>query len=236
RCRAAGIPDEVPFATKNEHFRWMLQRAIDAGGPFAWVTADEAYGQVKYLRVWLEQRGVGYVLATRVNDTVITSGWREVRVDGLVAALPRHAWKRLSGGPGSHGERVYDWARVAIRPVWEDGAGHWVLARRSVKDPTDIAHYVCYGPVATRLKDLVKVAAARWAIEESFQVAKNECGLDQYEVRRYPGWYRHITLAMLAHAFLAAMAAAAAKRGQQKRFRRAGPAHRRGRNTAAPGI
>ncbi|MFF4675103.1 IS701 family transposase [Streptomyces sp. NPDC001279] len=213
RCRAAGIPDEVPFATKNEHFRWMLQRAIDAGVPFAWVTADEAYGQVKHLRVWLEQRGVGYVLATRVNDTVITSGWREVRVDGLVAALPRQAWKRLSGGSGSHGERVYDWARVAIRPVWEDGAGHWVLARRSVKDPTDIAHYVCYGPVATRLKDLVKVAAARWAIEESFQVAKNECGLDHYQVRRYDAWYRHITLAMAALAALTAIRARELEKG-----------------------
>ncbi|GAA2281402.1 hypothetical protein GCM10010430_79320 [Kitasatospora cystarginea] len=166
------MPDDVPFATKNEHFRWMLQRAIDAGVPFAWVTADEAYGQVKHLRVWLEQRGIGYVLATRVNDTVITTRWREVRVDELVATLPRQAWKRLSGGKGSHGERVYDWARVAIRPVWEDGVGHWVLARRSVSDPTELAHYVCYGPVATRLKDLVKVAAARWAVEESFQVAR----------------------------------------------------------------
>ena len=213
RCRAADIDDSVPFATKNEHFRWMLQRAIDAGVPFAWVTADEAYGQVKHLRCWLEERGVAYVLATKVNDTVVTVRWADARVDALVAALPRQAWKRLSGGQGSHGERIYDWARVAIRPVWENGSGHWVLARRSISDPTDIAYYVCYGPVGTRLKDLVKVAAARWAVEECFQIAKNECGLDHYQVRLYRAWYRHITLAMAALAYLTAVRAKEAKKG-----------------------
>jgi SRSO17 transposase len=213
RCRTAGIPDEVPFATKNEHFRWMLQRAIDAGIPFAWVTADEAYGQVKHLRFWLEERRIAHVLATKVNDTVITTGWKEVRVDELIAALPRQAWKPISGGQGSHGERLYDWARVAIRPVWENGFGHWVLARRSLSDPTEIAHYVCYGPLGARLKDLVKVAAARWAVEESFQVAKNECGLDHYQVRLYRAWYRHITLAMAALAYLTAVRAHEATKG-----------------------
>lgn len=213
RCRAAGIDDEVGFATKNEHFRRMLQRAIDAGVPFAWVTADEAYGQVKHTRVWLEGRKVAYVLATKVNDTVVTTGWAETRVDDLIAALPRQRWKRLSGGPGAHGERVYDWARVAIRPCWEDGFGHWVLARRSVADPTEIAYYVCYGPVSSRLKDLVKVAAARWAVEECFQTAKGECGLDHYQVRLYRAWYRHITLSMAALAYLTAIRAAEAVKG-----------------------
>lgn len=209
RCRAAGIEDCVPFATKNEHFKWMLQRAIDAKVPFAWVTADEAYGQVKHLRVWLEERRVAYVLATKVNDTVVTTGW----ADALIAALPRQAWKRLSGGQGSHGERIYDWARAAIRPVWQNGFGHWVLARRSVSDPIEVAYYVCYGPLGTRLKDLVKVAAARWAVEESFQVAKNECGLDHYQVRLYRAWYRHITLAMAALAYLTAVRATEAIKG-----------------------
>lgn len=213
RCRAAGIDDEIGFATKNEHFRRMLQRAIDAGVPFAWVTADEAYGQVKHTRVWLEGRKVAYVLATKVNDTVVTTGWAETRVDDLIAALPRQRWKRLSGGPGAHGERVYDWARVAIRPCWEDGFGHWVLARRSVADPTEIAYYVCYGPVSSRLKDLVKVAAARWAVEECFQTAKGECGLDHYQVRLYRAWYRHITLSMAALAYLTAIRAAEAVKG-----------------------
>lgn len=168
----------------------MLQRAIDAGVPFAWVTADEAYGQVKHTRFWLEQRKIAHVMATKVNDTVVTTGWAEARVDKLIAALPRQRWKRLSGGAGAHGERVYDWARVAIRPCWEDSFGHWVLARRSVSDPTEIAYYVCYGPAASRLKDLLRVAAARWAVEECFQTAKGECGLDHYQVRLYRAWYR----------------------------------------------
>ncbi|MFD7137918.1 IS701 family transposase [Streptomyces sp. NPDC059894] len=213
RCRSAGIGDEVAFATKNEHFRWMLQRAIDAGVPFAWVTADEAYGQVKHLRFWLEERGVAYVLATKVNDTVITARGGESRVDALVAALPRQRWKRLSGGAGAHGERIYDWARIPIRYAWENGFGHWVLARRSVSDLSEIAYYVCYGPVTSRLKDLVRVAAARWAVEECFQSAKGECGLDHYQVRLYRAWYRHITLAMAAHAYLTAVRAAEAVKG-----------------------
>ncbi len=212
RCRAAGIGDEVPFATKNEHFKWMLQRAIDAGVPFAWVTADEAFGQVRHLRSWLEERSVAHVLATKVNDIVTTVHGTGAQVDQLIAALPRQAWKRLSGGRGAHGERIYDWARVAVRATWENGFGHWVLARRSISDPTEIAYYVCYGPAATRLKDLVKVAAARWAIEESFQVAKNECGLDHYQVRLYRAWYRHITLAMAALAYLTALRAQEAEK------------------------
>lgn len=220
RCRAAGIGDEICFATKNEHFRQMLQRAVDAGVPFAWVTADEAYGQVKHTRFWLEQRGIAHVMATKVNDTVITTRWSEKRVDELIAALPRQRWKRLSGGPGAHGERVYDWARVAIRPCWEDGFGHWVLARRSVSDPTEIAYYVCYGPASSRLKDLVKVAAARWAVEECFQTAKGECGLDHYQVRLYRAWYRHITLSMAALAYLTAVRAQEAAKGATQRASR----------------
>ncbi|MGA5343607.1 IS701 family transposase [Streptomyces griseoincarnatus] len=213
RCRAAGIDDEIPFATKNEHFRQMLQRAVDAGVPFAWVTADEAYGQVKHTRFWLEQRRIAHVMATKVNDTVITTRCGEERVDRLIAALPRQRWKRISGGPGAHGERIYDWARVSIRTHWEDGFGHWILARRSVADPTEIAYHVCYGPASSRLKDLVKVAAARWAVEECFQTAKGECGLDHYQVRLYRAWYRHITLSMAALAYLTALRAAEAAKG-----------------------
>ncbi|MEV5049387.1 IS701 family transposase [Streptomyces griseoincarnatus] len=213
RCRAAGIDDEIPFATKNEHFRQMLQRAVDAGVPFAWVTADEAYGQVKHTRFWLEQRRIAHVMATKANDTVITTRCGEERVDRLIAALPRQRWKRISGGPGAHGERIYDWARVSIRTHWEDGFGHWVLARRSVADPTEIAYHVCYGPASSRLKDLVKVAAARWAVEECFQTAKGECGLDHYQVRLYRAWYRHITLSMAALAYLTALRAAEAAKG-----------------------
>jgi SRSO17 transposase len=125
----------------------------------------------------------------------------------VIAALPAHAWYRRSAGKGAHGERLHDWARVQL-PAPAAGRGRWVLARRRISDG-EIAHYVCYGPPATTLQELITVAATRWTIEMCFQSAKNEAGLDHYQVRHYQGWYRHITLSMLAHAFLAVMAATA---------------------------
>jgi SRSO17 transposase len=107
RCRVAGIPDEVGFATKPRQAQQMLQRAFDARVPFAWVTADEAYGQAKYLRVWLEERDVFHVLAIRCSDTLITTAAGERRADELAAALPARAWQRLSAGAGAHGPREY---------------------------------------------------------------------------------------------------------------------------------
>ncbi|MFF2411456.1 IS701 family transposase [Streptomyces sp. NPDC058092] len=215
RCRAAAIPDEVAFATKIDHAKAMIERALAARVPFAWLTADEAYGQVKGLRYWLEQRGVFHVLATRRTDTVVTSSRMDHPVDELVAGLPRQAWKRRSCGRGAHGERVYDWARAPIRPWREEGVEHWVLARRSITDPTEIAYYVCFAPEGTALNTLLTVAGRRWTIEECFQTAKNECGLDHYQVRKYHAWYRHITLAMAAHAYLTTVRVEELKKGDQ---------------------
>ncbi len=209
RCRAAGIPDEVEFATKPRLGVVMLARAFAAGVPFAWVTADEAYGQVKYLRVWLEQHDAPYVLATKRNDTLIVAGpefgLAEQRADTLIAALDPRAWRRLSVGAGAHGPRDYDWARVPIRFGWAPGRGHWLLARRSISDPSEIAYYVCYGPRRSSLLDLAWAAGSRWRIEECFAQAKNEAGLDHYQVRSWRAWYAHITLSMLALAWLAAI-------------------------------
>jgi len=132
RCRAAGIPDEREFLTKPRLGMAMLERAFAARVPFAWVTADEAYGQVKYLRVWLEQHDAAYVLATKRNDTLITTDGllgAEQRADVLIEALNSRAWRRLSVGAGAHGPRLYDWARVPIRIGWRAGRGHWLLAR-----------------------------------------------------------------------------------------------------------
>ena len=179
--------------------------------PFCWVTADEAYGQVKYLRVWLEQREVSYVLATRCNDDVITADGRTGRVDELVAGLSVRAWRRLSVGAGAHGPRDYDWARAPIRIAWAAGRGHWLLARRSISDPTEIAYYICYGPRRASLLDLAWIAGSRWRVEECFQQAKNEAGLDHYQVRSWRAWYAHITLSMLALAWLAGTKTLAAK-------------------------
>lgn len=211
RCRAAGVPDEVEFTTKPRQAMTMLQRAFDAGAPFSWVTADEAYGQAKYLRAWLEDRDAAHVLATKVNDTVTTTDGDERRADELIAELPARGWRRLSVGAGAHGPRDYDWARVPIRTGWRAGRGHWLLARRKISDPTEIAYYVCYGPRRSTLADLAWIAGSRWRIEECFQQAKNEAGLDHYQVRAWRAWYAHITLAMLAHAWLVVARSVAAK-------------------------
>jgi len=217
RCAQAGIGDRVQFATKPELAMAMLTRAMDAGVPARWVTGDEVYGQQPRLRTMLAQRAMSYVLAVPVNQRVfpVAGGLLcELRADACAARLPVQAWKRLSAGPGTKGPRIYHWARVLIRPADEPGMRHWLLVRRSLSDPADLAYYLCFGAADTPLRELVRVAGARWAIEESFQSAKGEVGLDQYQVRRYDSWYRHITLAMLAHAFLTVTrAAAGAKRG-----------------------
>lgn len=212
RCRKAGIPDEVEFATKPRHAIAMLERAITAGVPFGWVTADEAYGQAKYLRVWLEEQKRAHVLATKRNDTLITASGGQARADQLIADLPARAWCRISAGAGAHGLRDYDWARVEIRVRvwWEPGWGYWLLARRH-RDSGELAYYVCFGPRRTSLAGLAAVAGARWPIEECFQQAKQTCGLDDYQVRDYRAWYAHITLSMLAFAALAAARASQVK-------------------------
>ncbi len=210
RCRAAGIPDETEFATKPRLAQEMLRRAIAAGVPFAWFTADEAYGQAKYLHAWLEDQDVSYVLAIKRNDT-LTTGTGEQRADALIAAAPARSWQRLSTGAGAHGPREFHWARVPVQTRPRPGRGHWLLARRSLTDPADIAYYACYGPARSRLLDLAWIAGSRWHVEECFQQAKNEAGLDHYQVRTWRAWYAHITLSMLALAWLAASRAQAVK-------------------------
>jgi SRSO17 transposase len=222
RCREAGVPDEVDFATKPALAIGMLTRALDAAVPAGWVTADEVYGQHYRLRASLEQRRMPYVLAVPVNQHVIATVENTIaerRADTLAAALPAQAWKKISAGDGAKGPRLYHWARVAIRPLEDPTMGYWLLVRRSLTDPTDLAYYLCYGPPRTPLRELVRVAGTRWAIEESFQSAKGQVGLDQYQVRRYDAWYRHITLVMLAHAFLTVTRTRAAKGGLQHRPR-----------------
>ncbi len=222
RARAAGIPDDVGFATKPELARRMLGRALDAGVPAGWLTADEVYGQDKRLRVWCEQHGLPYVLATRANDTVATIDWRQRRVRALIAELPETAWARRSAGAGAHGLRLYDWTRIELLAGFDPGWARWVLTRRSIPtgpgEEPELAYYVCAGPAGpagTSLEQLVAVAGTRWSIEECFQSAKNEAGLASYQVRDYTAWYRHITLAMLAHAYLSATRATAEKGAPQ---------------------
>jgi len=217
RCREAAIPDDTQFATKAELARLMLARALDAGVPAAWVTADEAYGKDHQFRAWLEARRIGYVVAVASNQAIPGSAGTS-RADVLAAHAPAQAWKRRSCGSGAKGPRVYDWA-VASLPGDQDGAPpgwtRYLLVRRSLtrnaKGELELAYYLCGAPSATTDEDLIQVAGSRWAVEECFQTAKTETGLDHYQVRRYDAWYRHITLAMLAHAYLSVTAATAPK-------------------------
>ncbi|GAA3266490.1 hypothetical protein GCM10020218_003590 [Dactylosporangium vinaceum] len=168
-------------------------------------------GQVPYLRLWLEDQQIAYVLATRCDDTAPGRDWREVVCVADLATLPAAKWKRISCGPGAHGQRFYDWARLDVRPEWSYGFGHWVLARRSISDPTDIAYYHCYAPARTTLTRLAQIAGHRWPVAECFQQAKNQAGLDQHQVRDWRAWYAHITLSMATHALLTAAGTLAAQ-------------------------
>ena len=202
RCRAARVPEEVGFRTKPQLARVMLQRALDAGVPASWVTADEAYGGDPALRRFLEDRGLAYVLAVKCTEWLRPAdGSARATAEQLAAGVPAEQWVACSAGHGAKGRRLYDWARVELAAPASADLTRWLLMRRSRRDG-ELAFYACFAPATTSLVGLVRVAGIRWAIEESFQTAKGEVGLDHYEVRRWPGWYRHITLALLAHAFL----------------------------------
>ncbi|MGZ9928685.1 IS701 family transposase [Streptomyces sp. NC-S4] len=207
RCRRAGIDDTVVFETKVATARAMVRRAIAEKIPFGWVTADAGYGFSKSWRSELERADVFHVMATTRHDTVVTRWAMDHPVHDLFPGLPRQKWKRRSCGDGAHGPRVFDWARVEVRPWHRDDRRHWVIARRSVRRPEEISYYIAYCPAETTLDQLIHVAGSRWAVEECFQTAKQECGLDDYQVRRYPGWHRHMTLALAAHACLTVLRA-----------------------------
>jgi SRSO17 transposase len=207
RCAAAGVPEHVRFATKITLGRRMLARALDAGVPAAWCTADEFYGGDQHLRRDLQARGVGYVLAVakshRVTARTIDG---PVRADRLTNALPTRAWQRMSAGAGSKGERDYDWAWITITPPDDETGGcHSLLVRRRISDG-ELAFYRCWTPRPVPLRALVRVAGTRWNIETCFQTGKT-IGLDEPQVRRWDSWHRHITLVMLAHAILTIIAA-----------------------------
>jgi SRSO17 transposase len=210
RLAAAGVPEQVGFATKPDLARAMLCRTLDAGVPAAWVTADEVYGASTRLRAELEARGVGYVLAVARNHHVRFGGVT-CRVDELLTKVPARAWQCVSAGAGAKGHRLYDWAFARLDhdgPAPADQAGrHWLMVRRN-RRTGELAFYRCFTPRPVPLAVLVKVAGRRWRVEEAFQAGKGLCGLDQHQLRRWRSWYRWATLAMLAHAFLVVAALA----------------------------
>jgi SRSO17 transposase len=208
RCAAAGVPDDVRFATKIALGRRMLARALDAGVPAAWCTADEFYGGDRHLRRDLQARSVGYVLTVAKNHRVTArAADGPVRADRLVAeTVPTRAWNRISAGAGSKGDRDYDWAWIGILAPDDETAGcHSLLVRRRISDG-ELAFYRCWSPQPVPLRTLVTVAGTRWNVETCFQTGKR-VGLDEPQVRRWDSWYRHTTLVMLAHAILTVITA-----------------------------
>jgi SRSO17 transposase len=204
RCAAAGIPDTVPFQTKPAQARAMIQRAVAAAVPARWVTADCIYGDNRPLRHWLEEQRLAYVLGVSNKEAVPIEGFH-VRVGELLSVRLGSNWSRLSAGDGAKGPRLFDWQTIPLTDPEPAGWQRWLLVRRSVTGPTDLTTFICFAPAATPLTTFVAVAGSRWHIETCFEQAKGEVGLDQYQVRSWSGWYRHITLACLAHAFLSVL-------------------------------
>ena len=220
RRAEAGVPEQVSCATKPQLARELLKRALDHQVPVGWVTGDSVYGGDYQLRQDLTARQVPYVLGITSKQGVLV--WHNtvpypIRVRELVMTLEPDRWQRLSAGDGAKGPRLYDWSWGVIREsTVQPGWVEWWLARRSVSDPSDITYYLACAPADTTLQMVVQVAGTRWAVEESLETAKGEVGLDQYEVRKWTGWYRHITLALLAHAFLTVTRAQAVGGDDQK--------------------
>jgi SRSO17 transposase len=208
RCQQAGIPKDRRFATKPALAAQMLARSLAAGVSAAWVTGDSVYGDDRRLRMALEARPQGYVLAVSGKEYVWVD-WHQRQVKTVLAALPEDGWSRRSAGDGAKGPRWYDWRWLSLAEPLVPGWCRWLLVRRSVRDPTELAAYVVYAPQATTLEEVVRVAGMRWTIEICFEAAKGEVGLDHYEVRSWTGWYRHITLALWALALLTVVRAGA---------------------------
>ncbi len=200
----AGVPEGIEFATKPALAASMITAAVAAGVPARWVAGDEVYGADPGLRTRIETLGLGYVLAIGCNRRVPVHGG-PMRPDDIAAALPERCWQRRSAGAGAKGPRLYDWAWVALTDA--DGPGQRGLLIRRHPGHGELAFYRCYAPDPVGLPELVRVAGARWSVEESFQAAKGLTGLDEHQVRRWTSWRRWTLLAMAAHALLAVLAA-----------------------------
>src|SRR5215204_4679743 len=216
RRQRAGVPEEVGMRTKPLLAKEMLQRAlVDAGVKAAWVVADSVYGDSRRLGMFLEEREQPYVLALS-GKAHVWAGFYQHRVSTLLESLRQgglsseegeEGWCRLWAGNGSKGPRLYDWLRLSLNPPLQEGFERWLLVRRSIEDPDELTAYTIFAHEGTPLEKLARVAGSRWRVEIGFEEAKGEVGLAHYEVRSWNGWYRHITLALFAHAFLAAIRA-----------------------------
>ena len=211
RRERAHVPDETEFTTKPAQGTAMITAAADADVPFAWVAADEVYGRSSKLREACEKAGKGYVLAVPVNFTVTLPSGRKATAAAVARLVPAAAWETRSCGPGCKGHRDYAWAWAATA-----SPRHWVLIRRSLSDPGDLAFFYCHAPAGrpVTLAILVKVAGKRWPVEECLQQGKGQAGLDQHQVRTWHSFHRHTVLSMCAQALLAVAAARPAPPGE----------------------
>lgn len=223
RRAKAQVPEDVTFAPKTVIARDLIAAALDGGVRCAWVLADALYGSDSGLRRMLEGRRQPYVLAVRSNQTLrfwTTDGLLQTDPQAMANELPVEAWTRLAAGEGAKGLRLYDWARIPLAWTCDEGFERWVLIRRNRHDPDRRAYYFVFAPVGTALAELAGAAGLRWTIEECFQRAKDDLGLDHCEARSWHGWHRHMTLCMAAAAFLAKLAADLRRDAEAKRNER----------------
>jgi SRSO17 transposase len=201
RRAEAGVPEGIVFRNKIELAEEMLERAFAAAVPARWVVADSFYGRSHAFRVWLEERCRPYAVMVPKTNAVPLGG-RKKKIEQHVERLPEEAFSEVRPARDSGGRRPWEWACLDLAADSEKDMRRWLLVRRSTDDPEDRGYYQAYGPEGTPIEELVRVCQDRWAVEECFAEAKGEVGLDHYEVRRWDAWHRHVTLCLLAHAFL----------------------------------
>jgi SRSO17 transposase len=211
RRAEAGVPEELVFRNKVELAEQMLERAFDAGVGARWVLADSFYGRSHAFRAWLEERGQPYAVMVPKTNAVPLGG-RKKKIERLVEHLGEEAFSEVSPArDSSGGRRPWEWACLGLAADPKRGMRRWLLVRRSADDPEEQGFYQAYGPGQTTVEELLGACQERWAVEECFAEAKGEVGLDHYEVRRWDPWHRHVTLCLLAHAFLVVTRRAAAE-------------------------
>lgn len=216
RLRRAGIAASAGFASKPELAQAMLERALAFGVPASWVVGDSVYGDSRRLRLWLEEQEQAHVMSVSGKTYVWLQDVRQVSVKSVLGGLDAGAWQRLSAGSGSKGPRLYDWQCVRLMAPWREGWCRYLLVRRSLRSDQKLTAYAVYARCGTDLATLVWVAGRRWCIETCFEAAKSEVGLDEYEVRSWPGWHRHVTLSMWALALLSVVRALQVKEAEKK--------------------
>lgn len=201
RCKEAGVSESVKFQTKPQMALEMIQDATNANFPYTWVTGDSVYGDYTDLRIWLEENEKSYVMSVS-GKAYVWKGHEQLSVGSILKSLSQEGWLEASCGDGSKGARLYDWLLLPINPGPIVGYARFLMIRRSKSDPNELRAYICFAPIDTPAEKLIEVAGMRWTVETCFKESKSEVGLDQYEVRSYDGWYKHITLACIAMALI----------------------------------